>query len=392
MGNSTPYNKRMMNESLSIGDGGNVVQKDDSMLFFEHNSSVPTSLIPTFADDIIAGEFLNIKDECEELFENFKELSKDHDSLKNILSKLLRKCMEVERPSRDKLEKICLNMLISHFHVPEDSVSIEMNLVDAISADNCSAKVNFRPSNIYSHDDIESIISLNSEIEKKNMLKYLSVGYAIKRGYSLLEELSNYGISDELIVLYKKILMLNQYLVFVEDFYDDMDEEHAYEYLLGINCLTFGKPDEKPKISAQGIVFPSLLVESIKGFMDLFSSHGLPKDKEQMKAVLSMTDALTQEPFDMKIGPSLWNRVGVSIDMEYMPYVFMRISKINSDDFSYFMKELLCGTKMGIRIFKNIWEKSIEDFEESEAENGILPTMQTDRNIITDEYMHPDEL
>ena len=85
-------------------------------------------------------------------------------------------------------------------------------------------------------------------------------------------------INPSLCDLYNKILSLNNYLMFTKENLDMTDENKMQ---LGTAEVSLGMRDEKPKIESQGVIFPVLLSESIRGFLELFISHGLPKNRER---------------------------------------------------------------------------------------------------------------
>ena len=52
---------------------------------------------------------------------------------------------------------------------------------------------------------------------------------------------------------------------------------------MGFVEVMLGNRDERVKINSQAEIFPILLCETLKGFFELFVSHGLPKNMELTK-------------------------------------------------------------------------------------------------------------
>jgi hypothetical protein len=65
--------------------------------------------------------------------------------------------------------------------------------------------------------------------------------------------------------------------------------------------------EEKPdtKIVADGLIFPILCHEIIKGIEESAGRHGLPQDTELAQKVMGQTDLLSNEPMQLRIGPEI---------------------------------------------------------------------------------------
>lgn len=366
------------------------VEYDIQSEYFRKNASMPKG--PYLAENILIEYFSDVIDECRTLFGDGKLEFEDTDisAHEELLAKLINRCKTIEEPQRGRLEKICVDIVSKHFQVPEDSVLIESKIVGKVTLD---SKV-MRVSEIgnYEYENDMDMVHVMFEVDKRRMIKYLSTGYAMGKAYVLFDRLSEYGISEELILLYKKIMMLNQYIMFNKPSHREITDKNKNDYIIGTVELALSHDDEQPKITAQGTIFPALLTETIKGFMELFSSHGLPKDRYLLDHVLAMTDSLEGESFDMIAGPALWRRIGMNVEMKYMPYFFRRLSLLKySDSFIEFMRNVLINSKDGKKVFKNMVVKSMEDKEMDEFTDKIT-SVDTDRNIIADEYIHPSEL
>ena len=111
-------------------------------------------------------------------------------------------------------------------------------------------------------------------------------------------------------------------------------------------------------------------------------------------SILGKSDFLKAEPWDMRIGPHIWKMVSKSlsdIDFGDIPYLFKRISSLEVQKFNFLMKEVLAGTKKGRRIMAFLCNKSKHDSEYDKFVDK-MDKMKKDKGIITDDYIHPEEL
>ena len=280
--------------------------------------------------------------------------------LKEKQSQLMRKCIEIEKPFRNQLERICVDCAVELFNIPPDSVDISSLLVDEVNLNDPSIIVEPESNSDLS---VEVAAYINDEVGKRRLINILSTGAATY--YS--EDVGLYSdaistLSDELLDLYRQISLINRYLLFKENI--EIDDHNKMQG--GTAILRFGTQDSNPKIEAQGSIFPILLFETIRGCMDLFVSHGLPKSGRIAKTVLSMADYLQAEPWNMRLGPALWNLLIDStddMDSMYIPYLMKRISSLNVKKFNYLMNEVFAKTPKGKEIMVFLCKKSVKDAE-----------------------------
>lgn len=316
-------------------------------------------------------------------------------NIPSMLSKLIKKCQELERPFRDELEKICLNYVIDLFNVPDETVQIELNLSDEIDTNKSSIKLD--PIDGDGDDEIEynsvsDAKSIMGEVYKRRLLDALCMGESILLSSNIdsyKDEINK--ISPELCEIYSKIISLNNYALFTKENLGMSDENPLQ---IGTFELIIGNEDELPKISSNAKIFPVLLNETIRGFLELFISHGLPDDKKTAEYVLGKSDFLKAEPWDMRLGPSLWLLFSNSfndITLDELPYLLKNISTLDIDKFNFLMKEIFAKTKKGKNIMSRICSKSKNEIEYDKFADKMTKT-KTDKSVITDEYISLKEL
>lgn len=310
--------------------------------------------------------------------------SLDEDYLMSELSSLVTKCKELETPVRDALEKVCENALNKLFAIPEESINMTFKLVDRIKF---KSPIRMRPESSdslkYNFKDIADIDLSNKAIGKRRFIDALIQGasyiYANVEGL-YIDDIDR--INPELPRLYRKIRIINDFLLFTkkEEMSDDKPMQGSYvETNLGID-------DVKTTIKAQGIIFPLLFHEAIKGLFELFSAHGLPQDREKAQYIIRKADFVLAEPWDLRLGVGLWRMIfGGVEDTNMIPYMFTSFVKIPTDEFNLSVKEILSNTEKGNEIINTLMTNAEYDNGYQQFTNRIN-ARNVDKSLIQDSY------
>ena len=329
------------------------------------NPVIPYGYNQSFLQQIVNKEFEVSKNRLKKIgvINDVSEID-----LQGALSHLILECQNLEKPYRNELEIICANLVTSLFRIPENMIEMNLHLVDQVNLNDESIMVDpIDGDDSLQFIDYDDDISIKHEVYKRRFLDMLSTGAGLSFS-SRLKDYSNeiYYISPKLIDLYEKILALNSYLLFSKDD-SDLDINDRNTRQIGTNVVQLGAQDEIVRIKAQGKIFPVLFAEAINGFMNLFSSHGLPDDMDEVRLILGKSDFIKAEPWDMRIGPALWNIFynRFNIDKtEEIPYLFKEISQLNPQTFFNFMREMLLGTSKGDKWVAIIRKKAIINLKE----------------------------
>lgn len=310
--------------------------------------------------------------------------SLDEDYLMSELSSLVTKCKELETPVRDALEKVCENALNKLFAIPEESINMTFKLVDRIKF---KSPIRMRPESSdslkYNFKDIADIDLSNKAIGKRRFIDALIQGasyiYANVEGL-YIDDIDR--INPELPRLYRKIRIINDFLLFTkkEEMSDDKPMQGSYvETHLGID-------DAKTTINAQGIIFPLLFHEAIKGLFELFSAHGLPQDREKAQYIIRKADFVLAEPWDLRLGVGLWRMIFGGVENTNMiPYMFTSFVKIPTDEFNLSVKEILSNTEKGNDIINALMTNAEYDNGYQQFTNRIN-ARNVDKSLIQDSY------
>lgn len=371
MFNDNRFRDGIINDAVS-----SAMDYENNPLFVE-NGAYPKMEEGSFILDL--KDKMELNAECDALIvDDVNELDYPMELLRGI-----KKCQEYERPVRKQLEAICLNTVIDLFDVPADSVDVELSLCDEVNIDD---SVRLEP---VCTMDSEKQDYLADEIDKRRLLDSIIMGVSMnlssskKIGKEFPEELSK---------LYKRIEVLNQYVLFKNEKGIEITDTDKRQ--MGTVSVIMGDADEKVKIKVQAQIFPVLLCELIHGFMELFISHGLPKSLERAKIIVNSADFLKANPWDMMVGKGLWHKLWSAtsnITPKEIPYFFKLLSSYPPKRFNIVMREVFMGTNKGRQIMGAMSERATQ----LKNYNKFLSKMDKagkKNNVIVDEYIHADEL
>jgi len=344
------------------------------------NEAFPTSDEYPFDYALLKKRYNEVRDAIDDI--GLESL--DEDYLMSELSSLVTKCKELETPVRDALEKVCENALNKLFAIPEESINMTFKLVDRIKF---KSPIRMRPESNdslkYNFKDIADIDLSNKAIGKRRFIDALIQGasyiYANVEGL-YIDDIDR--INPELPRLYRRIRIINDFLLFTkkEEMSDDKPMQGSYvETHLGID-------DAKTTIKAQGIIFPLLFHEAIKGLFELFSAHGLPQDREKAQYIIRKADFVLAEPWDLRLGVGLWRMIfGGVEDTNMIPYMFTSFVKIPTDEFNLSVKEILSNTEKGNEIINALMTDAEYDNGYQQFTNRIN-ARNVDKSLIQDSY------
>jgi len=314
--------------------------------------------------------------------ERFSEVAKrykrafDVDSIENgnllrEMMPLVKDAMTLESKHRKSLEKLAERMIREEFDMSKDVVEIHCELTDRINME--GTKKNPKPmaveAQFKNHDEIANA---NEEVYKRRFLNAMIQGAAKKTNHMF------HMVDDELTEMdarlpnkYSKMMAAADYMYYV---IPEM-ENGVNGGVVRVQFPTASNP--KAVIHAQAMVFPVLIHELVKGVMELMSAHGLPKKKRIGEYVINKADFLAAEPWDMRLGPALWERFTKMIDADdfhLKHHVYTELAKLPVKEFNVKMREIMAGTKEGKKIIKGILDEvkaGLQEDEFNEAMNEV---------------------
>jgi len=285
------------------------------------------------------------------------------------MMQLLMEIKQLEKPHREELQQIAIDLVREEFDIPEDQVDIEAKLVDGkISDEGMQDEPKEDDLELDSEADVERV---QAEVQKRRILNAIMQG-AAKKGHYMFhmveDEISS--LNPRLINDYGKLMSMADITYW---FIPDMsmaggggDMKGGREYL--------DLSGEKPKIVAEAWCFPVLVHELIKGAMELLAAHGLPEDERIADYVMDKADFLKGEVWDMRLGPGIWEKFidaieGDAYDIKH--YLYYEIAQMPVDEFHDFMRELLSGSQRGKQMLADLANDVQRDIRERESQKAL---------------------
>lgn len=312
------------------------------------------------------------------------------DNIASELNKTISRCKDIERDIRPNLEKVCENVVARIFTIPDETVILKCTLTDKIEPKHGYRIMPEEEDNRnYDFSSLDEISLASKAIKKRRLVNSLIQGAT----YSCSKNIDFYyddvaTLSDELPSLYEKIRILNDYLLFVkqENITDDKPMQGSYVE------VELGRGDEKTIIDAQGLIFPFLLNETVRGFFELFASHGLPKDNSKANYIVSQADFLIAEPWDLRLGVGLWDKLSVGLDDTTLyPYFFKNLCSLKIDEFNSTLKEIFANTKKGSSLLNDLYDEAYHNSQMVDLDYTIKQK-NSEVAVLNDEYIAADEL
>ena len=268
------------------------------------------------------------------------------------LTEYISKAITIEKEIRSELEEICYNYVCNQFDLIPGDLNIRCELKDKITPEN---EPNIEPQLLdeTEFEDTDSMDSLGKEIYKRRLINSIVQGAAVRLSEdygSILNDI--YKLNPALPELYYNIIALNDYLSFVK-------ETKPSNYNLG-GFVSVDLSSEEPVIYSEAVIFPVLVFETVKGIMELVSSHGLPENKLDAEYVIGKADFMLAENWDKRFGVGLYDLFTKNIqNKKLQTEIFNEIIDLPPAIFFNKMKEIFAGTRKG-KMYINSLEKYVE--------------------------------
>jgi hypothetical protein len=260
-----------------------------------------------------------------------------------IFQEMMRKLSGIRRiedAHKEELEQLAIDASLEETEIPSDWYEIEAILGPGIDTSDFRMKPEDKKDDeeeeeedeleipSFNIDDLTDDEIFELEKHKRNIINALIQG-AAKKGHYIFQKPDIKARLDEidpsLYNDYLGIMAINDFLYFsMEQMIEMMSQSGqgvAGKVKLKDNDDEGGDDEggeEKPDtvIEAQGLIFPILCHEIIKGLEEAKGRHGLPKNPELAQKVMGQTDTLENEPMQLRIGPEIVERIRFSLPDE----------------------------------------------------------------------------
>ena len=326
------------------------------------NPSFPTEYDSDFETNMTILRFKETKDRLYKI----GIIDDINDNIENALPSLIEQCKRIEEPIRRNLEKLAYNFVIKEFNVPDGVLNLITNLRDDLTSTTLNVRVQSEDIE-YEFEDVKHKRKLIQDINKRRVLNALISGAALRYATNTKKYIADiFEMNSKLPELYRNIIALNEYMLFKCDKLDINDKNKNQ---LGLSNIILGNEHTKSEIRCEAVIFPILIYEEIRAFLELTISHGLPSKKDEAIYVMGKCDYMQAEPWYMRLGPALFDRLDIMLgdyDSTLLPYIFMEISTLPNDLFEIAMQEIFSKTKKGKKILQRIKEKheNLQDYED----------------------------
>ena len=317
----------------------------------------------TFVGFVLRSYYKTVMDHFEGEETNTKEIAKK-------LSELVTECKKEEAASKESLEKLCSDVCATIFNIPEDTINIESKLVDECDMSKYRMTPESTPG--FSFEDVEQMKYLTDEIYKRRMINALITGASVYYGNNISYYIREiYNINPKLLNLYTEITKYNFALL-----YNQPDTVKSVQNTnSGKVDVYIGDEGERISIKAEGVIFPVLLEQTIKGLLETAVQHGLPDDEELRDYIIGKADYRLAENWDMRLGTPLWSilmsdieKCGVELDEVGSNFILMELSKLKPEIFNTYLQNAFRQTKKGLSMTKELidtieYNKEVDDFD-----------------------------
>lgn len=308
----------------------------------------------------------------------------------NLLVNYLTECQKIEEPIKEQLIKICENVIHKIFSIPRETIELSCELVNSITP---KKSMRILPEeyddNDWAFEDLNEISNVNKVVLKRRFINALVQGASYRYAQITDFYIEEFGqLNPTLPQIYQKIIALNDYLLFNKK--EKISDKKPKQG--GIVEVELGRVGEKTVINAQGTNFIFLLTETIRGFFELFASHGLPEDNKKASFIIKQADFLLAEPWDLRMGVPLWDIITNGVDdTKFMPYYFSILCELPVDEFNENMQEILAKTKRGNDYISELINDAEKEYEMTNI-HLFIQDKNDNETLINDSYFSADEL
>jgi hypothetical protein len=248
---------------------------------------------------------------------------------------------------------------------------------------------------------LDAFENFDYKVAKRRFFNAITQGFA-KKGHFMFElvrdrlEEMEPGITDK----YGALMALNDYLYWMLP--PEMMEAMAssQQNIGGEEEIEFetdesGEQTGNMIVKAKGVIFPIIVHELLKGYMDIILAPSLPEDPIQAQMVRAKADTLVNEIFDIIVGVYLWERLIQSFpakvfdDAENMKTVqgliFREIIKIPKNRFISLAQRVNAGDQSAYAEMERIADDVMDQLNKQDLEE-ILGSFEAYDDEDDDDY------
>jgi len=229
--------------------------------------------------------------------------------------------VQTEREHREELERLAIDLVMKEFGIEEGDIEFEAKIVGMGEIDTQDFNRDQPGQQQPEMEEVEieqelfdDLQTLNLEKAKARLIGSMIQG-ASKRGHYMY-----HYVTDKIREITGSESLINQYgiLMSINDtLYWQVSDQQMKASMGGGGGgnMVGGKESidpnsNPPKVMAQGLNFPILVHELIKGTFEVIAAiKGQSRNPEIAQRVISSENTMEKEIWDLRLGPAIWDRI-----------------------------------------------------------------------------------
>lgn len=297
-----------------------------------------------------------------------------------MMMQALQQVSQIEQGHEEELQNAAVELVLSlpEFKAAKEAVDAgDLRLIARLTSD-----IDLEGAQLDAEDNSERedlkiaqvAAELDLEVQKRRFLNMMTQGNAMAKlqAYHLMNDRLN-QVDPRLLNLYGVLTSVGEFCYWV--FPEQMQKQGmgGGQGAGGSVRLRAGK-DGVTEIVAQGITFPMLVHELVKGLME-YVSHDDDLDDDTRKYVHGQADTLDNELTDIQLGSAAWQQIVQFVDdQELLPYVYNALVKLPAGQFQQTMQAIMGGGAQGKQVVDKIIQQvrqQLDNQEESGASDIV---------------------
>lgn len=323
------------------------------------------------------------------------------------------KIVETEREHTEELQNLAIDLVMKELGIKQGQIEYVAKIVGMGEIDTEDFPREQPGQNQPEPEEVDVEIDLYNDLQnfnleraKRRLINSMIQGVS-KRGHYMYhyvsEKIQEITGSQDLINQYGILMSINDTLYWqISD-----DQMKAAMGGGGGESMVGGKETtdpnaNPPKVIAQGLNFPILVHELIKGTYEVLAAlHGQPEDMDLARRVMDKEDTMEKEIWDLRLGPAIWDRIRNTYSEDILTdqnrafmqlLVFNHIVEKPAKEFLVLAKEIISNSETGKNLVNTLikaidekiknydYKKTMGEFDD--AINKISD--QTDKNDLKD--------
>lgn len=320
-----------------------------------------------------------------------------------MMSKLPR-IMQIERRHKEELEILAVDAALEETETPPNVYQIDATLsspntqgfrMGGEGEEDCPECEKYGAK--FDLDEFTKEEEFVLEKHKRNIINAIVQG-AAKKGHYLFQkpEIKSRldAIDPSLYGDYLGIMAINDFLYFSMEQMIEMMSQSG-QGIAGKVELDDADEEEQEdgidtKIVANGLIFPILCHEVIKGIEEAKARHGLPDTPEMRQRVMKQTDVLSNEPMQLRIGPEIVEKIRFALPDEMydeknkglINFFHVVLYKLPAREFLKIIANVISENESRLQKGKDTFRELMQDAQKLKTE---FEEYKEEKNIESDE-------